>query len=76
MVAGARGRHLGEAQAQPGGFRPDARLAEAGDVVRPTQIDADQRGRTALGGVNDVPREMRIGEERIEGTRVNDVETY
>jgi len=42
-------------------------LAEAGDVVRPPEDRADQCGRAALGGVDDVPREMRVREERVEG---------
>lgn len=47
-VAGARVRHLGHAQIDPGGLRPKSRIAKVADSVGTPGDEARQHGRAAV----------------------------
>ena len=61
------GWNLGHAQVDPGGFGPEAGVAEVGDSIRAPGDDAHQDGRAAIGEVNRVPADVGICEERADG---------
>src|SRR5690606_4793782 len=66
-VAGARVRHLGHTQVDPGGLGPEPRVAEVGDRIGAPGNSAQQDGRAAVGDVERVPADVRVGEERAHG---------
>src|SRR5690606_35849937 len=66
-VAGARVRHLGDSQVDPGGLGPEPRIAEGCDDIRATGDHPHQNGRAAVGYVDRVPADVRIGEESANG---------
>src|SRR5690606_3723190 len=68
-VAGTRGCHLGDAQVDAGGFRPEPRLAETGDLVRTSGNDTHTHGRSAIGRIDSVPADVRIAEQVVDRLR-------
>src|SRR5690606_38699853 len=61
-----RVRDLGEAKIDAGGFRPEPRLAEASDLVRTSGNDAHGHGRSAIGRIDRISADIRIGKQQID----------
>jgi hypothetical protein len=64
---GARVRNLRHAHVDPRGLGPEPRIAEVADRVCAPGDDAHENGRAAVGDVDRIPADVRIGEERADG---------
>ncbi len=66
-VYNRRSFKLKRKRVDPRGLGPEPRIAEVGDRIGTPGDDAHQDGRAAVGDVDRVPADVRIGEERTDG---------